>query len=949
MRYANFRCATVVGAVWIGCSKDERGEAPCVPREEDDRISTVNQRTTSSALTKGNNMPNRKLLISVVWLCAFLGITACENFDETSTLDGDENRPVRLVDVCVEAQDGVDCEVYEAEARSAQNGCKEVSIHAGFSGSGFMDFGGNGSWIEWNGVSASKTGEYTLIFGYANGGSANRQTAVIVNGKNVATIPFSSTQSWKTWSTQTATVVLNQGVNTIRILADTGSGGPNLDNMVVLEVEDGPIYEAEHFSQNNGCRESREHAGYTGSGFMDFGGMGTWIEWNQIHAKKEGEHEVAFRYANGNSVNRSAHVFVNGKQAADLSFSSTGSWKNWSSEKVTLTFKQGTNTVRVFASTGSGGPNMDHMEIVEEPKSLSEMFATCQTEIASALPLLRDRDTAAFMEAHRAEGQNVGEAPNTGYHDLDAVAKTLRLARPILESDDVENFLSDDSMGKSLVQCALLANALPAGLEEYSKASPQQKALVDSLVKNFDLMRQMLIAGGAKAGRYGRAMEIYKSILDASDHARSGVLQKLAVATSLELAAPELCTNYDKIDPLKRFLYYEQLYLDGQLTPYFSSFTTWELRHVINDWYSEQDADWLRTMVRNFRPDLIVRNTKGELFGVQSPSIPQIPFDFDESLPYTYFQQVLDRGGQCGAKAFLGRALIRSFGIPVWGVTQKGHADIGYWAPHGWQADWDISFWRNDMVDISGRIHLLETQARTIDDEFEKALRLEWIGDILGEEDIDLMIAGHGDLWSALSLNKKRQIVEDEYIRPSATPIKATREITERDKQIAVDNHGTITISAVACTNVRYPSEGCNKRDRWNPSKKIAFIENEQGEMLLHYMRLDDPEEFDYTVSVPKAGRYKLTADVVTVNSAQNFIIVINGTSKPVQFDLPYTVGRWGTSQPIVIQLVEGTNTLRFSRNNPYPEGSYSWYCNTHNDPDCGGITVKSFKLTPVD
>jgi len=67
-------------------------------------------------------------------------------------------------------------------------------------------------------------------------------------------------------------------------------------------------------------------------------------------------------------------------------------------------------------------------------------------------------------------------------------------------------------------------------------------------------------------------MKIYTDIQKASKKAAAGVLQRLALAISLEHAVPIGQTNPtaqidapDTVDPVKRYLHYEQAYLDGEL------------------------------------------------------------------------------------------------------------------------------------------------------------------------------------------------------------------------------------------------------------------------------------------------------------------------------------------------------------------------------------------------
>jgi len=122
---------------------------------------------------------------------------------------------------------------YEAERRTSQSGCVEAANQAGFTGTGFMDYGGDGSWIEWNRVAASVAGEQSLSFRYANAGANDRSAVVALNGVAVGNLAFAPTGAWTNWRTATLKVMLRAGNNTIRVTAQTGAGGPNIDSIAV--------------------------------------------------------------------------------------------------------------------------------------------------------------------------------------------------------------------------------------------------------------------------------------------------------------------------------------------------------------------------------------------------------------------------------------------------------------------------------------------------------------------------------------------------------------------------------------------------------------------------------------------------------------------------------------------------------------------------------------------
>jgi hypothetical protein len=88
----------------------------------------------------------------------------------------------------------------------------------------------------------------------------------------------------------------------------------------------------------------------------------------------------------------------------------------------------------------------------------------------------------------------------------------------------------------------------------------------------------------------------------------------------------------------------------------------------------------------------------------------------------------------------------------------------------------------------------------------------------------------------------------------------------------------------------------------------------------------------EYTVTVPQAGEYTLTARVVTANPDQTLKVAANG-GPAATLTMPLTLGEWGVSQAVTITLGQGENTLHFWRDQA-PQY---------------GMAVKSFTLRPAD
>ena len=125
---------------------------------------------------------------------------------------------------------------YESESATISQGLVE-SNHAGFTGTGFVNFDNvTGSSVEYT-VTAPTAGPYSLTFRYANGTAVNRPVDVTVNGALAADdLAFNGTGAWTTYQTVTASATLVAGTNKIKTTAVTANGGPNADSLSIDKV-----------------------------------------------------------------------------------------------------------------------------------------------------------------------------------------------------------------------------------------------------------------------------------------------------------------------------------------------------------------------------------------------------------------------------------------------------------------------------------------------------------------------------------------------------------------------------------------------------------------------------------------------------------------------------------------------------------------------------------------
>jgi pectin methylesterase-like acyl-CoA thioesterase/pectate lyase len=117
---------------------------------------------------------------------------------------------------------------YEAE-HAIFTGTVE-SNHAGFSGSGFVNFLTEGENSIIFTVCQVEAGERTIKFRYALGADEARPGRLYVNDVFVKEIAFSPTANWATWLEETETIALLSGISNVKITWDE-TDGPSLDKL----------------------------------------------------------------------------------------------------------------------------------------------------------------------------------------------------------------------------------------------------------------------------------------------------------------------------------------------------------------------------------------------------------------------------------------------------------------------------------------------------------------------------------------------------------------------------------------------------------------------------------------------------------------------------------------------------------------------------------------------
>lgn len=587
----------------------------------------------------------------------------------------------------------------------------------------------------------------------------------------------------------------------------------------------------------------------------------------------------------------------------------------------------------------------------------------------------RKKDLEKFA-ADVEKARSSMESAKAGYPEaqkkLKAAAQALESAKSkttqALASVGIQAILDSDKMDAKLAQASVLTEATPYWLAVYAQQGGEQERRVERLLANTPLLIEMLVADGAVWGKYPQALEIYEAIQKAHPKSKEGLFQRLALAIAIEHAVPILedrpvaeASEIRYIDPVARYSSFEKAYLAKELDPGFETHCAWSLRMVVDGEEPDAVRAWGRDMLRSYRPDLItlpdpawqyVKAVDDEIN--YTSQFQKLGYDRDDLQQY---QNILAVGGICGRRAFFGRFILRSFGIPTTARPQQGHAALVRWTPKGWVCclggGWGSSnrtIFHRYPTDLD--FHS-STQARLNPQDFITVKRALWISTSLGQEtrfgyrdNIKLRELGKyvkqsiaevplPDFWQSAAMVVQSAIIDrlgvnsldavgEDIGESNESAIRekiAAVEIPAEERKITTDAKGVITIPAAATTS---PT---------NNTDIVRFMPSNLGGTQLHYTRYGGSDTFAYTFDAPKAGKYALTARLATPASMQHLFLVVNGAKESIDIPLPNTIGLWGELEPVVIELKQGENTLSFHRGHFFMRG----------------VTIKDFKLAPVE
>jgi hypothetical protein len=550
----------------------------------------------------------------------------------------------------------------------------------------------------------------------------------------------------------------------------------------------------------------------------------------------------------------------------------------------------------------------------------------------------------AIKEQQQQLQQDVKAAEET---ENEQQKELMGVFRPILEQGI--GVFSNKEHEEKIVKCALLRLASPMYLAKFCQEHGEEVTnLVWELLDDPDRMKQILLHGGPKDGKLGDYLVLHdklQALIPDDDFTECH--QRLAFAVALEHASPiaQLDTPDIFVDPVKRFQHYQTAHKTGELDPAFSFLSVWEYRMVVDCNATDEQIQWGRDYLRNFRPNQVVEGDRKWRYAMAVKTDVGYRKPNWTSRPKTY-QQMVSGGGKCGPRAWYGRYICKAFGIPTWGVRQPGHAAATRWTPTGWVtllgAGWQKSNWEGRCgVDFKHEAHARSFASE--DEYFTKVILPECLSVALGEN--RKPIRQHGNysakcLWYCIGAAQRqvfaRQATEEHFARdgvtagPVKTQIEAYLEALEKKEeaepkpQIEIINAGNNT--QVVIPPAAFSGKQGVQKHRSFHGNGFQLMMAKEGSMVAYQL----PESVE-------AGDYQVVVKVCNVHLVQRRLRVkINDDDKEYEIDVPYTIGEWKTTAPVKIALGANGNKFTLKRK----QGG---------DGPCFGLAIKEIVLTKCD
>ena len=471
--------------------------------------------------------------------------------------------------------------------------------------------------------------------------------------------------------------------------------------------------------------------------------------------------------------------------------------------------------------------------------------------------------------------------------------------------DALGALLKDGAFVQALDQHEFIAKCEGAKLGAFAQADKANRAFLSWLMKATPVMDLYLEAGGVPSGDAAlTTLAFWSKIFTADPDSHQGIYLKIAIATALMHPVPFTDERTPRLtEPYEgRYLYYKKAHQGGNLLPSFDRLAVWEVQKVVEGMGAPpEDLDWVRQMVRTWRPDLIRSNQVVKI-------VSEVRYGHSD-IPIVDMASVLDAGGICGRRSFFGRKACAAFGIPSIGILQKNHAALACKESGTWQVEYGAG-WGKSWLEggVDGGDFVAEAVARSHAAEFSQAEHLKWFAAALTAKDTGKAIRDIADKMVPRSTDPKAMAKDSDTKAEmeangvsektsAAKPVTSSQEVVKMDASAISIDADHFTKMANVMVYDSFPN---------GTGKQVNFQKNLDGSWI------------DYTLDVAQAGTYSLVLKLAAPNGSQVLNVTV-GTGAAATLAVPNTRGLWGMAPALDLTLGKGPQTLRVAA--PFQRG----------------------------
>lgn len=201
-------------------------------------------------------------------------------------------------------------------------------------------------------------------------------------------------------------------------------------------------YEAENATLNNVTTHTN-HAGYTGTGFVDgFGEVGDYVQFSVSTATAQ-DYTLRLRYANFTGSTKTREIYVDGTFISNAYLGDTGSWDVWKTTDVGVNLTTGTHTIKVSVNNSTDGfINLDNLVITPKHVSVRSLYMSNWNNTMGIWEAskLSDNDTSSTKGPRLAE---LRYSSNWNTNQLQDYTGFFRDETNSVKYDQVHNFDSE--------------------------------------------------------------------------------------------------------------------------------------------------------------------------------------------------------------------------------------------------------------------------------------------------------------------------------------------------------------------------------------------------------------------------------------------------------------------------------------------------------------------------